>query len=154
MDERAFEALGKADEKRWILCLNPRDAQDAHIGAYLASGQQDGVAEGFLVSQREHWFVLDEDVMPAPVLVLPMTKRTFRVILNTAGALHTNTLYGLYPSNDSVDVVRAAGWLRGRHGQQAMRNVARHYSSGLLKLEPKALSTLPVPSDFALARGT
>ena len=154
LDERALEALGRADEKRWILCLSHRDAQSARIGAYLASGHKDGVADGFLASQREHWFVIDEDVTPAPLLVLPMTKRTFRVILNTAGALHTNTLYGLYPSNDSVDVARAAEWLRGSRGQQAMRNAARHYSSGLLKLEPRALSTLPVPPDFALARGS
>ena len=154
LDEPALEALGKADEKRWILCLSHRDARSARIGTYLARGLRDGVAEGFLASQREHWFVLDEDVAPAPLLVLPMTKRTFRVIVNTAGALHTNTLYGLYPSNDSVDVVRAAEWLRGSRGQQAMRNVARHYSSGLLKLEPRTLSTLPVPSDFALAGGS
>lgn len=153
LDECAMEALAKANEKRWILRLSHRDERGARIGAYLARGHQDGVADGFLASQREHWFVIDEDVKPAPLLVLPMTKRTFRVILNTAGALHTNTLYGLYPKNAAVDVDRAAEWLRGSHGQQAMRTAARHYSSGLLKLEPKTLSTLPVPPDFALAPG-
>ena len=147
LDEAAFERLGSEGRKRWLLLVKPSDIEIPEVCAYLRHGVQSGVPDGFLASQRAQWFAL-EDVQVAPLLLLPMTKREFRVVRNTKGLKHTNSLYGLYPRSDDVDVDEAACWLRSASGQQALRRVARRYGAGMLKLEPRTVGSARVPQSF------
>ena len=107
MDRATFASLRLKKAKRWLLVLEPSDENRPEIRRYVSWGSSNGVPNGFLVRHRRHWFVL-EDLPPAPILVLPMTKGTFRVVKNYIGARHTNNLYGLYPVADDVDIERSA----------------------------------------------
>ena len=80
-----------------------------------------------------------------------MTKHEFRVVRNMKGAKHTNSLYGLYPHSDEVDVDLAARWLRSASGQSALRREAGRYGAGMLKLEPRAVGSTKVPQSFGRA---
>ena len=147
LDEAAFERLGSQGMKRWLLVVKPGDTDIPEVSAYLSHGIRCGAADGFLARQRAHWFSL-EDRQAAPLLLLPMTKGAFRVVRNRKGAKHTNSVYGLYPRSDDVDIDEAACWLRGADGQRALHRVARRYGAGMLKLEPRAVGSTRVPRSF------
>jgi predicted RNA methylase len=151
LDDAEFARLGSGGVKRWLLLLRPDDAEVPEIRTYLERGRRDGVTDGVLASRRAHWFAV-EDLPAAPLLLLPMTKRAFRVVRNSVGAKHTNSIYGLYPRSEDVDVDEAARWLQSPNGQKALRHAARQYSSGLLKLEPRAVEAVGVPRSFGRGR--
>ena len=148
IDEEAFARLRGGDVKRWLLMIGPSDISTPAIQRYLVHGVQLGVNNGYLAKHRRHWFNV-EDISPAPLLLLPMAKRAFRVVRNTRGVRHTNNLYGLYPLHDGVDVDRAAHWLRSRNGQEALLGAAHRYGGGMLKLEPRGVGDVEVPQSFA-----
>ena len=147
IDVDTFERLHERDLKRWLLMLRPEDLTTPAIREYIELGVRQGVHSGFLASHRRHWFAV-EDIAPAPLLLLPMSSREFRVIRNTRGVRHTNNFYGLYPLTDKVDMDRAARWLRSRDGQRELRRVANRYGGGMLKLEPRMVGDVEVPESF------
>ena len=150
IDEETFAHLRRGDVKRWLLMLEPKDINTSAIRRYIEYGVRLGVDNGFLANHRRHWFAV-EDIAPAPLLLLPMTKRKFRVVRNAKGVRHTNNLYGLYPITDDVDVDEAARWLRSPNGQGALLRAAHRYGGGMLKLEPRAVGNVEVPQSFAKA---
>ena len=148
IDEETFARLGKGEVKRWILMLERSDISTPAIRRYLARGVRRGVNSGYLARHRRHWFAL-EDISPAPLLLLPMAKRKFRVVRDTKGVRYTNNLYGLYPINDDIDLDGAARWLRSHKGQEELLRVAHRYGGGMLKLEPRRVGDIEVPQSFA-----
>ena len=150
IDDRTFAQLRSRDGKQWMLMLKPSDIDLPAIRRYLTKGTSSGVSSAFLAKQRQHWFAL-EDIPHAPLLLLPMTKRIFRVVRNLKGVRHTNSLYGLYPLTDDVDIERFFWWLRSGVGQRALLRVARRYGDGMYKLEPRAVGDVEVPRSFGLA---
>ena len=151
IDQATFALLRSRKAKRWLLVLEPSDENRPEVRRYITWGSLNGVADGVLVKQRRHWFVL-EDHPPAPILVLPMTKGIFRVVKNYIGARHTNNLYGLYPFTDNVDIEKSVDWLQSRDGQDELRRVAKHYGDGMFKLEPRAVGNVEVPQSFGQMR--
>ena len=147
IDDVAFDRLGTSGSKRWLLLLDPKRTRRPQIQKYLDRGLKDGVQNGTLAKQRNHWFAI-EKVAPAPLLLHPMTHREFRIVRNTKGVRHTNNLFGLYPLTDDVDLDGVACWLRSTDGQNALRTVARYYGGGMLKLEPRAVAGVRVPRSF------
>ena len=144
LDEGAHDRLSKSGAKCWMLRI-PLGADTESIAWYIREGKKAGVPERHLASRRPEWWSIEQ--LPAPGLLLqPMTKHRFRVVVNAVHAFHTNTLYGLYPLGlraKSVD--RVALWLRSDEGQEALRQIARPLSSGLLRVEPRAVGALRLP---------
>ncbi len=148
LDEQAHDRLSKAGARCWMLRMPP-DADTRDVQWYLDEGAAAGVPAAYLARQRPAWWSV-ERLAPPRLLVQPMTKQRFRVVTNSVEAYHTNTLYGLYPLGLRVSAVDAvASWLRSDGGQAAMRRIARPLSSGLMRLEPKALSQLRLPGHVA-----
>jgi adenine-specific DNA-methyltransferase len=77
-----------------------------------------------------------------------MSKDEFRAVLNLVGAIPSNSMYGIHLA-ESVAAPRLCTWLNGPDGQKAIRSRARHYSEGLLKLEPRDYMAVPVPATLA-----
>ena len=150
IDEATFDKLRTYGVKRWMMMLKPNDVNLPSILQYLAEGRSIGVADASLAKQRRHWFVL-EDIEPAPLLLLPMTKKGFRVLRNLKGVKHTNNLFGLYPRTEDVDIEEFARWLRSSAGQRALFRVARRYGDGMYKLEPRAVKEVDVPQSLAFS---
>lgn len=43
-------------------------------------------------------------------------------------------------------ITARCGWLNSPDGQKAIQSRARHYSDGLLKLEPRDYMAVPIPA--------
>ncbi len=146
-DVCAHDALGFAGLPRWLLDLNDSDLAltNEAVTAYLARGRELGVDKGYLTSHRPKWYLV-EQVQAADLLLVPVGRPFHRVIINDAGAVGSNNLYGIYLNEDAPwPRDRLAQWLRSEHGLRGLADLARHYQGGSLKIEPKSLLTLKVP---------
>jgi hypothetical protein len=147
-DAASHEALAETGERCWLLRVET-DAQrrgNTAVAEWLDAAEKAGISSRYLASHREPWHALE--LMDAPKLMLsPMGKQRMRVIINEAGAIPSNALYGIY--FDDPNVAHAVGhWLASESGQTALFEHARAYGAGLFKLEPKEVGRIGIPRDL------
>jgi len=147
LDADAYTKMATDGHPRWLLNVqSPALAEEPRVKRYLAHGVHQGFHLRYLSRDRDDWYAL-ERVVPAEILLAPLGKPVHRVLRNLAGLVHSNSLYGLYLKSDSpYDADTLLNWLRGVDGQRALREVARQYSGGSLKIEPRALLEVRVPN--------
>ncbi|MFE7905102.1 Eco57I restriction-modification methylase domain-containing protein [Streptomyces albogriseolus] len=147
LGETEHDRLGKEGVRCWLLNLTAEDVRNEAIRRLLDRGEIDKINERHLCKIRSPWYAIEKIVAP-DILIGPMGKDRFRVVINSVKAIPTNTLYGLRlrDAKDTGSVARLATWLSGPEGQAALRSVARQHGDGLLKLEPGPLGSVAVPS--------
>lgn len=152
LDDKAFESQ-EAKEKRWLLNVV---AGQWHSGGaldeYLKLGERLGYDDRYLCKKRKNaWYDLTHDLVVPDIIVGPMTRGSIRVVENPAGCAIANNLYGWQWHEEVSNTVRyrILRWLRSEPGQQALLISARSQGNGLIKIEPRALSTVPIPADVA-----
>jgi hypothetical protein len=151
LDQSTHDRLGAEGRRRWLLSLtDSKDADLKGVRALLDAGVAEGYDQRYLTRIREHWYMV-EPAEPPHIIVSMMSKEEFRAVLNLAGAIPSNSMYGIHLT-DSAVAPQLCTWLNSAPGQKAIRSCARHYSDGLLKLEPRDYMAVPVPA--TLARGT
>ena len=137
-------------EKGWLLCIGAEDRHNPAVTAWIAGAEEAGIHLRYLCSHRKPWYGL-ERVAPPDILISPMTNGRFRVVANSVRALPSNALYGVYLHSGYL-IEPLVAWLDGPMGQRAMAAASRTYGSGLLKMEPSDLASLPVPtSEYLVA---
>lgn len=153
----AHDNLGAAGIRRWLVDfhahrLDDRSDLPASLGEFVDDLERAGLHLRHLLAVRgERWWV-PEHVLPAQLLIGPMTKGAFRIVSNEVGAIHSNTLYGLTVRDADPGVVDGLHrWLESEEGQRRLTSVARRHATGLLKLEPGALKMVELPCWPALA---
>jgi adenine-specific DNA-methyltransferase len=150
--EADWDLLRKSGYPCWLLTLPNRKLEDfeAPVQEYLKEGLRRGLHMTPTARELRTWFSIR--VLPAPpdVFVTYFFHDAPRFILNGAGALNlTNILGGrfVHPIKDPelkdllIDLLneQAKSWIK--------ENMAgREYKSGLRRIEPRALSMLPVNS--------
>ncbi|MDG4823277.1 Eco57I restriction-modification methylase domain-containing protein [Asanoa sp. WMMD1127] len=154
LDEKEHLELSSKGVRCWMLNLQTGDASDPRIQRIIDEGVALSLHKRHLCKIRDPWYSLE--TVPTPdILVGPMGKEKFRVVVNSVGATPTNTLYGIQLKRRSDDVLPGAiseltNWLRSDIGQDALRSAARgHHGDGLVKLEPGALKQVQVPAHIA-----
>jgi adenine-specific DNA-methyltransferase len=143
-----LDDLGKQGERRWLLQLDRSDAIHPAVAELLAEAKKRELHLRYLCNVRPVWYAVEQIEVPDLVLS-PMSKRIFRVVVNSVGAVPTNTLYGLRLRHRPAEpqaLKALAGWLSSDEGQVALASVSRRHGDGLLKLEPRALLTVRIPS--------
>lgn len=144
LDQAAHDALGKAGRRRWLLSLaSPRDKEVNAVRSLIEAGEAAGYDQRYLTSIREHWYIVEPAAAPH-IIVSLMSKDGFRSVLNPVGAIPSNSMYGIHLHDPSA-AAELCAWLNSPAGQKAIQSRARHYSDGLLKLEPRDYMTVPVP---------
>ena len=141
IDDQTLNAAGDSGAVRWLFSASDEDLADERVKSYVATGVAQGKDAGFLTSQRETWFDLRAELKTAPILIGPMARSRFSILVNKGAAYYTNSLFGITP-DDQSDVNELLAWLRSDDGQAALRSIARPLGAGLLKLEPGALGRL------------
>lgn len=145
LDKATHDRLRDTGRRRWLLTLaGPADCKPKAVRDLIAAGEAEGYHERYLTRIRDHWYAVEPATAPHIIVTL-MSKDTFRAVLNEVGAIPSNSMYGIHLKDPAV-AGPLCRWLNSGAGQAAIRSCARHYSDGLLKLEPRDYQAVRVPA--------
>lgn len=145
LDAESHAAIGDAGLPRWLLALwDEKALEDDEVQYLLSRGKQQGVHLGYLTSDRKDWYIV-ERIEPPHILLGLASKGRLRAVRNDIRAIPSNSMYGIYLTDIELAGPLVA-WLNGSEGQLALKVVGRHYSNGLIKLEPRAVLRVAVPT--------
>jgi predicted RNA methylase len=141
-------AHGDVTTRRWLLAIPPERSLTGVLSDYV-SRHRDSVSRRYLPRQRAVWYSITE--LPRPhVLISPLTKTEFKVVVNAVRAVPSNNLFGI-SLRASCDATPLVTWLRSRVGQHELLTASRRYPGGSQKLEPGDLRRLRLPAHVAAA---
>lgn len=147
LTDEAHGSYGGANTKRWLLAISPDAPLAGQLREYVESYEVT-VKDRHLPSKRRPWYAIT--ALPRPqILVSPLSKTSFKVVLNSARAVPSNNLFGITLLNGS-NPGGLAEWLRSTAGQSELRRVSRRYHGGSHKLEPGDLRRIRVPKMLLL----
>jgi adenine-specific DNA-methyltransferase len=148
LTEETHAAHGDAATRRWLLAIPPDRPLNGTLSDYVAR-HRDTVSKRYLPRQRAVWYSVTE--LPRPqVLISPLAKTDFKVVVNTVRAVPSNNLFGISLKTNS-DITPLVTWLRSEVGQRELLHVSRRYPGGSHKLEPGDLCRLRLPDHVAAA---
>ena len=131
-----------------LFCPDGRPLQDfpQPVRAYLQIGEERGLNKKTLIATRNPWYKM-EFRTPPPLLFSYLGRRNTRFIRNLAGVVPLTGFLCVYPHRTDQPSVNAL-WQVLRH-QDTVANLAlvgKSYGGGAIKVEPRALERLPIPS--------
>jgi adenine-specific DNA-methyltransferase len=145
LDRASWERLGATGRRTEL--FRPPALPSAAARRYIADGERDGVDRAYKCRVRTPWWRVPVSA-PADLLLTYMNADTPRIVGNSAGVHHLNSVHGVYLR----DGVRRAGSdllpLGSLNSMTILgaELVGRAYGGGMLKLEPREADLLPVPA--------
>jgi len=146
----AWESAAR-DGARCYLFHPKRDRLPAASANYVDLGAEEGVPEAYKCRVRDPWWRVP--VVPKPDLFLTyMDHDRPRLVTNTAGIAHLNSIYGVLLKPELRRLGKGLLPIASLNSVTLLgaEIVGRSYGGGLLKLEPKEADHLPVPSPAVL----
>ncbi|QIB75241.1 N-6 DNA methylase [Halogeometricum borinquense] len=125
-----------------------------NIVDYLKYGMSDNVEahDSYLARNRDPWYVVDRRD-PAPILVTYMSRGGCRFILNETESRNLNNLHSIYLNVglDTDEMKSLLAYLNSGFADDVVRRSGRTYSTGMDKIEPNELQSVPVldPRDLS-----
>lgn len=143
-----LERLDRTQRPTWLLNLGkePKESLPAALRAYLESGEQMGLPDRALIQTRTPWYRMEQRTPPA-LLFAYLGRRDCRFILNRAGVVPLTGFLCVYPWNNDDDQLHRL-W-RALNHPDTLANlifVGKSYGGGALKVEPRQLDGLEIPS--------
>lgn len=154
LTERAWREL--ADEGRSTYLFAPRADLEVRLSeaaaAYIAEGEEAGVQNAYKCRVRSPWWKVPRVATPDLFLTY-MNHDTPRLVTNSVGAAHLNSVHGVTLKADHASLGRDLLPLGVLNSLTLLgaELVGRAYGGGILKVEPKEADLLPVPSPAVLA---
>ncbi|MFQ5500783.1 MAG: class I SAM-dependent DNA methyltransferase [Phycisphaerae bacterium] len=131
-----------------VYLLNPRPRLTTAVKRYLAEGERLGIHKRYLPSHRSVWY-RPEQRLPAPIWVSVFARGMFRFVRNTAGVLNLTAYHGITLLDPNPRRVRTLfEYLCGPEARNALRQHTRIYADGLLKVEPRDVLALLIPTEL------
>jgi predicted RNA methylase len=146
--------------------LSEEEIRNNHptLHAYLETGREKGIADGYLCAHRTPWY-LQENRPAAPYLCTYMGRPSsksiapFRFVLNHSRATAANVYLMLYPKPILTEIMKRRPELKRKVWQvlaaitsEAVTSEGRIYGGGLHKIEPKELAKLPATAMLDLIK--
>jgi SAM-dependent methyltransferase len=120
---------------------------------YLQLGVDLGLPKRALIAQRRPWYKMERRI-PPPFLFAYLGRRNARFIKNDAAAWPLTGFLCVYPHEQDEDFL-ARLW-RVLQSEEIRRNllvVGKSYGAGAVKVEPRALEKLPLPTNVVEGEG-
>lgn len=145
----AWKALGKKGAATYL--FRPTKPTDA-ARAYIEAGESANVHTAYKCRVRKTWWQVPL-VKAADLFLTYMNADTPRITTNEAGALHLNSVHGVYLRPENRDLGRSLLPIAALTSMTLVgaETVGRGYGGGMLKLEPREADRLPVPSPEVVA---
>lgn len=148
--EHSWRNLGRRGSATYL--FRPRGELDDAAAAYVEAGKVAGVDQAYKCRVRKPWWRVPL-VNPADLFLTYMNADTPRITTNAVGALHLNSVHGIYLKPEYRDLGRASLPLAALTSMTLVgaETVGRSYGGGMLKIEPREADRLPVPSPAIVA---
>jgi hypothetical protein len=113
---------------------------------YLLRGEEIGLHRKPLIATRRPWYKMETRNAP-PFLFAYLGRRSARFIRNTARVIPLTGFLCVYPNQDDNESIEKL-WqvLRQPEVVFNLSIVGKSYGDGAIKVEPRALEKLPLPS--------
>jgi adenine-specific DNA-methyltransferase len=136
---------GAKGARRWLLTLDPSKKLPDAVRGYMEAHRD--VEDRHLCQQRAKWWAITD--LPRPnILISPLSKNGFKIVVNSVNAVPSNNLLGISVFS-SPSVSALATWLRSVPGQEELLRVSRRYHGGSYKIEPGDLKRVRLPLDLS-----
>lgn len=124
----------------------PLDLFPQSVRDYLKQGESVGVHQRTLIATRRPWYKMESRIAP-PFLFAYLGRRNARFIRNTAKVIPLTGFLCIYPRSEWGDDVEKLWHVLNHPDTIAnLPLVGKSYGSGAIKVEPRALERLPIPS--------
>ncbi|MEZ2370910.1 Eco57I restriction-modification methylase domain-containing protein [Arthrobacter sp. RCC_34] len=145
LSDEAWRALGKNGSATFL--FRPGSNPSAAAAKYIRAGEIAKVHQAYKCRVRKTWWQVPL-VKPADLFLTYMNADTPRITTNAAGALHLNSVHGIYLTDEHRDLGRELLPLAALTSMTLVgaETVGRAYGGGMLKIEPREADRLPVPS--------
>jgi adenine-specific DNA-methyltransferase len=131
----------------------PVDSFPQSIREYLKQGEAMGIHQRTLIATRRPWYKMESRSAP-PFLFAYLGRRNVRFIRNTAGVIPLTGFLCIYPRlSETADTEILWQALNHPDTIANLRLVGKSYGSGAIKVEPRALERLPIPSHVLAEAG-
>ncbi len=123
------------------------------VREYLEKGERMRLGERPLIATRHPWYKMEKREAPA-FLFAYLGRRNTRFIRNLAGVIPLTGFLCVYPHQKDHEYVEKLG--KVLQHPQTLANlslVGKSYGSGAIKVEPRALERLPLPTSVLEAVG-
>lgn len=132
--------------KSHLLSVTPQLdlAQHRDLAAYVALGEEEGVHLGYKCSIRPVWWSVPSVSVPDGFMLRQVTS-VLRLTSNRADATSTDTVHRVFV-RDGVDMDKLAVAALNSITLAMSEIMGRSYGGGLLEIEPREGTALPVPA--------
>jgi adenine-specific DNA-methyltransferase len=123
------------------------------VRSYLKEGEILGVSKRTLISTRNPWYKMEKRLTPA-FLFAYLGRRHARFIKNNAGVVPLTCFLCVYPRINSEEYIEKLWSILQNNRVIANLNlVGKSYGGGAIKVEPRSLEMLPLPTDVVTRSG-
>ena len=147
------ETIAKLEEKgRPTLLFSPNgttwEKMPESVKNYILEGEKMGFSKRTLISTRQPWYRMEVREVPL-FLFAYLGRRNARFIKNEAGIVPLTGFLCIYPrSNDEKYIEKLWEILQHPDTISNLRLVGKSYGSGAIKVEPRSLERLPIPTEL------
>jgi len=129
-----------------LLCVENIANISQSISDYLKLGVELGLPDRPLIKQRKPWYKMEKRKIP-PILFTYLGRRSSRFIKNEAKVLPLTGFLCVYPQSNNENYINNL-WKALNHPAtlENLHLVGKSYGSGSIKVEPRMLDNLPIPS--------
>jgi adenine-specific DNA-methyltransferase len=143
-----LQALDQAGRPTLLLSVNGYHENELPpaVREYLRHGEKLGLDKRPLIATRRPWYKMEVRAVP-PILFAYLGRRNTRFIRNQAGVVPLTGFLCVYPRRRDADFVDKL-WQVLQHPQIAdnLKSVGKSYGDGAIKVEPRALEKLRLPT--------
>ena len=140
-DQRHFEQAGTPAR---LVLVDPTAPAPAQLREWIAEGEGLGLHRRLYCRRRDPWFAITDDRRPDAFLRY-MGQAPPRIVLNDAAALSTNAIHRLWWTDRRISPAAVAVVSCTSLFALGCERMGRSYGGGVLKIEPSAACSLPVP---------
>ncbi|MBI1801570.1 MAG: SAM-dependent methyltransferase, partial [Chloroflexi bacterium] len=147
INQQIIDDLNAKGRPTQLLSLsgNPVTLLPQSVRHYLQRGEELGLPQRPLISQRRPWYKMESRSAP-PILFAYLGRRHSRFIRNLAGTIPLTSFLCVYPNQHGPDFI-ARLWevLNQPETVANLAIIGKSYGAGAVKVEPRSLERLPLP---------